>query len=327
MMWKNSFRLLIVTVGISMSVTLGQGCASDTGAPFHMYDSPLLEGRVESRYPKSRAYDPLQLGDHPAPETGYASKESGDTGQGAPPSAADTGGESRSQAQADQSDQQGKSARHDEKDGADKAPPALSTRRQAKQETSQGGKTTTESSARASSAEEAAPADDSAPALAADYIHSVYGLNGVDFSAAAQRSVPKLFRECKERGNIYHSSRPEVGDIVFFHNTDDHNADGRNNDWYTHVALVESHGDNANITLLGYRGGAVERFTMNLESPDASKTRHGEVANSQLRPKRSEDAPFTQYLAGQLFAGTCSVLGDKSELMVIDNWQPGMKLR
>ncbi|MFW6053736.1 MAG: hypothetical protein ACOC9J_02875, partial [Persicimonas sp.] len=196
MMWKNTFRLLMVTVGISMSVTLGQGCASDTGAPFHMYDSPLLEGRVDSRYPKSRSYDPLEIGDHPAPETGYASNEDGDTGQGASPSAADEGGESRSQTQGDERNQQ------KTEDSAEKAPPALSTRREAKKETSQGGKTTTESSARASSAEEAARADDSAPALAADYIHSVYGLNGVDFSTAAQRSVPKLFRECKERGNI-----------------------------------------------------------------------------------------------------------------------------
>ncbi|QDG54021.1 hypothetical protein FIV42_25755 [Persicimonas caeni] len=326
MNFRNCFRLLIPALGIAASAVLGQGCSSNSGAPYHMYDSPLLEGRVESRYPRSRTYD-LGLGDHTEPKTYYAANDSqgGGPAQGpAKESAANqggstepAGGESREIAQAAPSEST-----------ASPKPPALSTRRQAPTQAHKGAPASDETDSGASSDVETteAPVDDSGPALAADYVWSVYKLNGVTFSSAARRSLPKLFRECKDRGKIYHSSRPAIGDIVFFHNTGDHNDDGRNNDWYTHAAIVEAHGDGGRITLLGYRGEEVERFVMDLESPDAAKTRHGEVANAQLRAKRAQDPPFTQYLAGQLFAGTCSVLGDRSQIVVVDNWKPGMEL-
>lgn len=314
MLPKNCLRLLIPTIGIAAAAVLGPGCANDSGAPYHMYDSPLLEGRVESRYPRSRTYA-LGLGDHAKPTTHYASNESQGGGtsrdgvsQGSPTEP--TGGESE-----------------ETKTSAPK-PPALSTTRKAEptQHTGAPAAQKDESGSASASQEVAAPLDDSAPALAADYVWSVYELNGVTFSSSARRSLPTLFRECKDRGKIYHSSRPAIGDIVFFHNTADHNGDGRNNDWYTYAAIVESHGDGGRITLLGYRQDEVERFVMDLESPDAAKTRHGEVANAQLRAKRAQDPPFTQYLAGQLFAGSCSVLGDRSQIIVVDNWKPGMKL-
>jgi hypothetical protein len=296
MNWKNYVRLIIPTIGIAMSSVVSQGCANSKGAPFHMYDSPLLEGRVDSRYPRSRTYDPLELGDHNKPTTRYAENE----GRGG--KAVRTSTEGSSSPQPTQ-----------QTNTPAKKPPSLSTTRK-------GAPQATEASARP------AHRGDGESGLAADYVWSVYGLNGVDFSSGARRSISTLFRECKERGKIYHASRPAIGDVVFFHNTDDLNDDGRNNDWYTHAAIVEGLGDDGRATLLGYRGDEVQRFVMNLESPDASKTRHGEVANAQLRAKRGEDPPFTQYLAGQLFAGTCSVLGERAELVVIDNWKPGMKL-
>lgn len=301
MNWKYCARLLIPTLGIAMSSVVAQGCANSEGAPFHMYDSPLLEGRVESRYPRSRSFDPLEAGDHPEPTTRVAESNARGGSQQSPPTREDT---------------------------APKKTPSLSTARKAAPEkTHTGAPATNEASSRASSKTAKAPAKRSSgeAALAAEYVWSVYGLNDVRFSESARGSVSTLFRECKERGKIYHSSRPAIGDVVFFHNTDDANADGRNNDWYTHVAIVESR-DGSQTTLLGYRDGEVQRFVMDLESPDATRTRHGEVANAQLRQKRGEDPPFTQYLAGQLFAGSCSALGERQDLVVIDNWKPGMKL-
>lgn len=163
-------------------------------------------------------------------------------------------------------------------------------------------------------------------AHAADYIWSVYALNGVRFSPESRQSIPKLFHACKERGKIYHSSQPAVGDIVFFHNTVDSNQDGRNNDWYTHAAIVESQTETGSVTLLSYRGDKVARTLMSLESPDASMDRHGTEINTQLRAPVDGDAPFTQYLAGQLFAGTCAALGDQAQFVIVDNWEPGMQL-
>lgn len=312
---KNCFRLLIPTIGVAATAAFGPGCTSGSGAPYHMYDSPLLEGRVESRYPRSRSYD-LGLGDHKKPTTYYASNDA--HGGGASPQATNQGRPSKP---AGGEFEETKTTRQS-------APPTLSTKRQtpAKTHTGAPASDTAGSGSASATDEKTAPVDASAPALAADYVWSVYRLNGVAFSNAARRSLPTLFRECKDRGKIYHSSRPAIGDVVFFHNTDDHNGDGRNNDWYTHAAIVESHGDGGRISLLGYRDDEVERFVMDLESPDAAKTRHGEVANAQLRAKQADDAPFTQYLAGQLFAGTCSVLGERSQMIVVDNWKPGMTL-
>ena len=280
-----------------------------------MYNSPLLEGEAQSRFPKSRAYDPSKVGDHPEPVKMYASN--GDS-----PAAAK--GTRPDKLQPADPEQSGTSSSKDEAT----PPPALSTTSKSSEVANGRGakqKPTDESNQRSAGSGETQVDGRQKPALSAQFAWAMYRLNGVEFSDAAKTQVPKLFRECKARGDISHSSKPAVGDLVFFHNTGDFNDDGRNNDWYTHVAIVESV-DGASVTLLGYRGDEVKRFQMNLESPNAAKDRHGEVANSQLRRRQDQDAPFTQYLAGQLFAGTCSALGDRAELVVVDNWKPGMTL-
>jgi hypothetical protein len=290
---------------------MSAGCATESRAPFHMYNSPLLEGEAQSRFPKSRAFDPSEVGDHPTPDTMYASN--GEAAGGGPPSATD--GASAAQPAT--------AASSDTDDKGSTPPPTLSTTRDSTKSKSTG---TSESPSRDDNDRAAGGADlRQKPALSARFTWEMYRLNEVTFSEQARSQVTQLFRECKERGEISHSSKPAVGDLVFFHNTGDFNDDGRNNDWYTHVALVESR-DGATVSLLGYRGGEVQRFAMNLESPNAKHDRHGHVTNSQMRPRRDDDPPFTQYLAGQLFAGTCSVLGDRDQLVVVDNWQPGMDL-
>lgn len=281
-----------VFLTISLAAIMGaQGCAANTGGPFHVYDSPLLAGQSEPRYPRSRSFDPFKNdGSTSAEPAAHTAGSSAPVSGGARPDPAPS-------VAADQ-----------ESEPADTSFPALSSAKDSTQ------------SAADTSAERGASAD------AADYIWSVYALNGVEFSGDARRSVPALFRSCKERGKIHHASLPGVGDIVFFHNTADLNGDGRNNDWYTHAAIVESHIGDGRVELLGYEDGEIRRFTMNLNQPDAAQDRRGNTSNSQLRAPSDEDPPFTQYLAGQLFAGTCSALGEQSQFIIVDNWQPGMDL-
>lgn len=163
------------------------------------------------------------------------------------------------------------------------------------------------------------------PAHAAGFVRAVYLANGVDIDLPNNDdAVALLYAAVKRRGSVYHATRPAVGDIVFFHNTHDRNADGRNNDWYTHVGMVEAVDDKGNVHVLSYLDGKVTSFAINLEHP--RKPTGGGVVNEHLRPRAEGDADFTQYLGGELFAGFGNLLGERTELVVIDNWVPGMKV-
>jgi hypothetical protein len=163
------------------------------------------------------------------------------------------------------------------------------------------------------------------PAHAAGFIRAVYLANGVDMDLPENDdAVALLYAAVKRRGKVYHATRPAVGDIVFFHNTYDRNGDGRNNDWYTHVGMVEAVDDKGNVHVLSYKDGKVTSFAINLEHP--RKSSGDGIVNVQLRPRAAGDADFTQYLGGELFAGFGNLLGERTELVVIDNWVPGMKV-
>ena len=182
---------------------------------------------------------------------------------------------------------------------APQAPPALATARGAR------------------GALQAAPRDASADS--ARYLSAVHHAHGVALPQGAQVSVQALVKRCKQVGAL-HFKTPEPGHIVFFHNTADVNGDGRPNDWHTHAALVVRR-DGPQLTLLAYqeRRGVYELW-MNLER--ASRERDGLVTlNTALRARRAEDPPFMQYLAGELYAGTCALMsgGPKQTLRT---WRP-----
>lgn len=170
--------------------------------------------------------------------------------------------------------------------------------------------------------------DATASRHAAEFIQALYKINGVKVKVGqGEEAIAAMHEDFKQRGRIYHATRPAVGDVVFFHNSFDRNGDGRNNDWFTHVGLVEAVEDDGTIHVLSYLGGQVSAFTINLEHPRVGiDPDGGRTWNHVLRPRDPSDPPFTQYLGGELFAGFGSLLGDRAELMVIDNWTPGMKL-
>lgn len=155
------------------------------------------------------------------------------------------------------------------------------------------------------------------PEFAAGYVVAVYAANDVALGSAAASSIADLYRKAQETGTIYHSSRPAVGDLVFFHNTFDRNADNRQNDWYSHVGIVESVDGQGTIALLSYLGGKVGRTFMNLESP-ALAERSGKTLNTRMKAESSG----SDFLAGKLFAGFASLLGNRTEVVVLDVWQP-----
>lgn len=155
------------------------------------------------------------------------------------------------------------------------------------------------------------------PEFAAGYVVAVYEANEVPLGNAAAGSIADLYRKAQQTGTIYHSSRPAVGDLIFFHNTFDRNADGRQNDWYSHVGIVESVDEQGTIALLSYLGGKVGRTYMNLESP-ALAERAGKTLNTRMKA----ESTGSEFLAGKLFAGFASLLGNRTEVVVLDEWQP-----
>jgi hypothetical protein len=166
------------------------------------------------------------------------------------------------------------------------------------------------------------------PTAAAGYVTAVYTANetATHNGDDGAPSILDIYRHTQRNGTIYHSTRPAVGDLVFFHNTFDRNGDDRSNDWYTHIGVVESVDDQGNVAILSYLDGRVSRTVLNLERSDVGEDTNGEVINTQMRRRREGDAEYTQYLASQLFAGFGSLLGERTEFLIIDNWQPGMNV-
>lgn len=89
---------------------------------------------------------------------------------------------------------------------------------------------------------------------------------------------------------------PRPGDLAFFHDTYDRNHDGRRNDRWTHVALVEKV-EGALVTLVHRGVHGIERLRLDLARPDDP------AANDRLRVPRKGDPPGTPLLAGELLTG------------------------
>ncbi len=160
--------------------------------------------------------------------------------------------------------------------------------------------------------------------LAMSYVMAIYRINGVDLSKvrAPMPTIAELYQHAFSNKLVYQSTRPAVGDLVFFHNTFDRNRDGRWNDWHSLVGIVESVDADETISVLIYQKDKIERIYLNLKYPELKKGKKGQVLNSQLRA----DEGAQKGTAAKLFAGFANLLGDIPSITVVDNWKPGMKL-
>lgn len=120
-------------------------------------------------------------------------------------------------------------------------------------------------------------------------------------------SVAELHQRCKKLGRI-DFKEVSAKSIVFFHNTHDANGDGRNNDWYTFAAIAHKGPDaTQRIELATFGSKANENLYMSIAYPDVYTTEGGIVLNSHIRQPTQDDLPYTRYLSGELFAGSCRV--------------------
>jgi hypothetical protein len=95
---------------------------------------------------------------------------------------------------------------------------------------------------------------------------------------------------------------PAPGDLVFFDDTWDRNGNGRMDDPFTHLGLVEWVDAEGTVTFLHRAGAGVVRGHLALDRPDTFRAANGAELNAPLRVRVSKDdrAPA---LAGELFVG------------------------
>ncbi len=142
------------------------------------------------------------------------------------------------------------------------------------------------------------------------FVAAVYSAEGIPFGRLLARVSPDetsgaaaAYQAVKAYGVVFGGggARPAPGDLVFFHDTYDRNRDGRADDPFTHLGVVE-YVAGATVVFLHRGGKAVVRAAMNLEHPDQAVGPDGVRLNSHMR-RRRPPMRAGQTLAGQLFAG------------------------
>ncbi len=121
------------------------------------------------------------------------------------------------------------------------------------------------------------------------------------------RNGEALFQLARDEHVFHRRHKPQPGDVAFFDNTYDRNGNRRLDDRRTHVAVVESVGDDGTIVLVHKGGSGVTRIRMNLRHRRLHADDDGTELNSFLRSETSKDKPWTKYLSGQLWAGFASL--------------------
>lgn len=126
---------------------------------------------------------------------------------------------------------------------------------------------------------------------------------GLGDASAADGFIKAVYDDLdKQQRTFGIGTEPSPGDLVFFSNTFDRDADGRTDDWFTMAGVVESVQGNGTIVFIGVCEGEVRRMVFAPERPSAGADTRGDTLNSPLRIKSLSDRPFTKYLAGELFA-------------------------
>jgi hypothetical protein len=130
--------------------------------------------------------------------------------------------------------------------------------------------------------------------------------SGFVLSLLRTAGVPVSLAPARSRSeSLYRASRrvsdPRPGDLAFFHDTYDRDRDGRANDPFTHVALVEAV-DGSRVLLLHRSSRGIERVRMDLARPGDRE------ANDPVRHLRRGEPRTLRVLAGELFAGYGAVL-------------------
>ena len=139
------------------------------------------------------------------------------------------------------------------------------------------------------------------------YRHDCIGMVEAAYDQALRldltSSIKHLYAQAQVLGLRHARPFPSPGDVAFFDDSYDKNRNGRRDDPFTHVTLVERVDEDGTIHMihLGGKGKPVTRKRMNLLHPDQRRSPEGKSWNEHLRsPKDRDGGPE---LTGQLFIG------------------------
>jgi len=120
-----------------------------------------------------------------------------------------------------------------------------------------------------------------------------------DVSVGGRSGTESIYLYLRENGSMYTRGKLQPGDVVFFHNTYDRNRNGRRDDLFSHVAIVETVDAMETATLIHVLSGGIVRSRMNIRLKGTHKDANsGKVVNDYLRRADKRHGPT---LASDLF--------------------------
>lgn len=123
-------------------------------------------------------------------------------------------------------------------------------------------------------------------------------LGGV-IKSGRENDVKAIYRYAQKYGRIVQQN-PEVGDIVFFHNTYDRSRNGKMNDALTHIGIVEKI-DGPVVHFIHHLGQSIIRSRMDLSRPALCfESGSNKRINHILRKAQGK---YRAYTTAELFAG------------------------
>ena len=136
------------------------------------------------------------------------------------------------------------------------------------------------------------------------YAHLGFRLVGDGVPGRTSNGVFRIYRVTRYLRGFHRRKVPCVGDLIFWNYTYDANRDGRLNDRWTHIGIVEGVARDGTIAYIhkGAKTG-VSRGRMNLFWPGRARSSQGRVINSAVRHAR-----YGIHLAAGLWAGFGTVL-------------------
>lgn len=141
------------------------------------------------------------------------------------------------------------------------------------------------------------------------FVEAVYAAEGLMLRGLMQRAAPgersgvaAAWHAVKAHGRVFGAREwPAPGDLVFWHDTYDRNRNGRADDRFTHLGMVE-YVEDGTVTFLHRGGRGVARGVMTPGRPGEASDPDGRRLNSPIRAT-THPVKDGSGLAGALLAG------------------------